>query len=251
MSRSKILILTLALCALIGGYPQAQYGQDEGDLPDQNDVNPIVIALTRLDVNDLILDVNDQPLDVNDQTLELRYKVKNDSDHDIWVCDSVGFIEDEFEVFMEDDYQTLLIRRRLNVESLLIHYMRPEGWYTRLRAGKEHAKSLSINLPVHHHWIFMPRREKQGVMDARRLIVEIGYHTKDLAKMILDSKESDEDPNMIERVGIPYLIPLSEGEHFLRITVDGLLIPYEDVWTQDPHGKAKAEKESESIQARL
>jgi hypothetical protein len=244
MSRSKSLILTLTLCALIGGYPKAQSGQDNGDLPDQNDMDPILIALTRLDVNDLILDVNDQPLDVNDQTLELRYKVKNDSDHDIWVCDSVGFIEDEFEVFMEDD-QTLLVRKRLDVPTFVVYYIWPEGQYSRLRAGEERVKSLSINLPVHHHWMFMPRLEKQGVIYARRLVLEIGYHTKDLAQIILDLKGSGDDPNKYNKAIISYLHSANEGEHVLRITVDGLLIPYEDVWTQDAHGKAKAEKESE------
>jgi hypothetical protein len=202
-------------------------GGMEKNVADQNDVDSVIIALTQLDVNDLILDTNDQTLDVNVPTLELRYKIINNSDQDVWICDSVEWIEDEFEMYLEDDDQILLIRRRLNVPSLLIHYIRPEGWYTHLRAGKEHDKSFSINLPVHNNWIFEPRLEKQGIMDARRLIVEIGYHTKNLAKMILDSQESDEDPNMIEKIGIPYLIPLGEGEHVLRITVNGVLIPYE------------------------
>lgn len=248
MSRSKSFILTLALCALIGGYPRAQSGQDEGDLSDQNDVDSIVIALTRLDVNDLILDVNDQTLDVNDQTLELRYKVKNDSDQDIWVCDGVGCVEGDFEVYLEDD-QTLLIRKRLDVQTFVVYYIWPEGQYSRLRAGEEQAKSLSINLPVRHRCMFMPRLEKQGVIYVRRLVVEIGYHTKDLAQIILDLKCSDDDPNKYNKAIISYLHSANEGEQVLRITVDGVLIPYEDVWTQYPHGKAKIEKESESIQA--
>lgn len=78
------LILTLAVCIAFVRYPETAYAQDEVILPDQNDVEPVMIALTRLDVNELILDVNDQLLDANDQTLELRYKIKNNSDHDIW-----------------------------------------------------------------------------------------------------------------------------------------------------------------------
>ncbi len=246
-------------------FPQSARGQDGNDVADQNDVDSVIIALTRLDVNDIILDVNDQIPDVNDQTedpngetlnieeptLELRWKIKNNSDHDVWICDSVGFIEDEFEVYLGEDDQTLLIHRRLDVPSLIIYYIWPEGWYTRLRAGEEQAKSLSINLPVHHHWMFMPRLEKQGVIYAQRLIVEIGYHTKNLAQMILDFQESDEDPNMFEKAGISYLSPLNEGEHVLRITVDGVLIPYEDVWVQDPHGNADAMEQSEPREAQL
>jgi hypothetical protein len=103
------------------------------------------------------------------------------------------------------------------------------GRYVRFRASEEWAKSLSITLPVHHHFLFIPRLEKQGVIYARRLIVEIGYHTKDLAQIILNLKDSDDDPNKYNKAVISYLHPANEGEHFLRITVDGVLIPYEDV----------------------
>lgn len=226
MSRSKSLILTLTLFALIGGYPKAEYGQDEGDLPDQNDVDSIVIALTHLDVND--------------QTLELSYKIKNDSNQDIWVCDGVGWVEDEFEVYLEDD-QTLLIRRRLDVPTFVVYYIWPEGQYSRLRAGEERAKSLSINLPVHHHWMFIPRLEKQGVIYARRLVVEIGYHTKDLAQIILDLKGSDDDPNLYNEAEISYLHSANEGEHVLRITVDGVLVTYEEMPVEYTQVKGEGE----------
>ena len=215
------LILTLTLWILLVKCPEAAHGQGEGDLPDQNDVDSIVIALTHLDVND-------QTPDVNDQTLELCYKVKNGSDQDIWVCDGVGWVEDEFEVYLEED-QTLLIRKRLDVPTFIVYYIWPEGQYSRLRAGDERAKSLSINLPVHHHWMFMPRLEKQGVIYARRLVVEIGYHTKDLAQIILDLKDSDDDPNLYNTAIISYLHSANEEEQVLRITVDGVLIPYEDI----------------------
>jgi hypothetical protein len=238
-------------------FSQSAYGQEGEDVADQNDVNSVIIALTRLDVNDLILDVNDQILDVNEQatdandqaldvnipTLELRYKIINNSSNDIWVCNSVGFIDDEFEVFMED-YQSLLIRRRLDVLALVIYYIWPEGQYVRLRAGKEMVKSLSITLPVHNHWIFVPRLERRGVTYARRLVLEIGYHTKDLAQIILDLKASNDDPNLYDKAIISYLHSANEGEHVLSVTVDGVLIPYEDMWMQDPHGSADAIEQS-------
>ena len=44
---------------------------------------------------------------VDDQTLELGWKIVNNSDHDVWVCDSIdthpGF--PDFEVFMARDNQ--------------------------------------------------------------------------------------------------------------------------------------------------
>lgn len=236
-----ILLIALTVSVLLVMLPQSARGLDGDGVFDPNDVDSVIIALTRLDVNDMICDVNDSIIDVNDQvldvnipTLELRYKIVNNSSNDIWVCDSVGFIEDEFEVFMEDD-QTLLIRRRLDVLSLVIYYIWPEGQYVRLRVGEEMFKSLSITLPVHHHWMFMPRLEKQGVVYARRLILEIGYHIKDLAQIILDLKNSDDDPNLYNTAIISYLHSANEGEQVLRVSVDGVHIPYEDKWVQEPH----------------
>ena len=235
-----ILFIALMVGVLLVMFPQSSYGQDGEDVTDQNDVDSVLIALTRLDVNDLIVDVNEQIPDVNEQlpdpnsetfntaepTLELRWKIKNNFDQDVWICDSVGWVEDEFEVYLEDD-QTLLIRRRLDVLSLVVYYIWPEGQYVRLRAGEEMVKSLSITLPVHNNWMFIPKLEKQGVVYARRLVVEIGYHTKDLAQIILNLKDSNDDPNLYNKAIISYLHSANEGEHVLRITVDGVLIPYE------------------------
>lgn len=246
MSGSKSLILTLTLCALIGGYQQVQYGQDEGDLQDQNDVDPIVIALTRLDVNDLILDVNDQPLDVNDQTLELSYKIKNDSEHDIWICKDIKIYETGYdeEVYLDDDDETLVIRRRIDVPTYVVWMFQPVSTYLRLSVGEDWAEALSLNLPVHSVRLFKPKWPERGIKYARRLVVEIGYYTKDLPPEV-SRWEPYPDPNAVEEVIMDYYDSAKEGEHVLRITVDGVLIPYEEVWTQDPHGKAKAEKESE------
>lgn len=242
MNRSKSLILTLALCILIGGYPKAQYGQDEGDLPDQNDVDSIVIALTHLDVNDLILDVNDQTPDVNNQTLELHWKVKNDSDQDVWLCTSVGWYEDSFEVYMDEDNKTLVIRRRLDVRTWGVYYIWPSGWYVRFRPGEERVESLSLTLPIRHSRMFTKYVPlKKGITYARRLVFEIGYHTKDLAQIILDLKGSDDDPNLYSNAEISYLHSANEGEYVLRITVDGVLIPYEEVPAEYTQAKEEYE----------
>jgi hypothetical protein len=236
MNRMKCLITALSFCVLSAMFLQSSFGQDVNDVADQNDVDEVIIALTRLDVNDLILDANDQIPDANVPTLELRYKIINNYDQDVWICDSVGFTEDEFEVFMEDD-QTLIIRRRLDVPTIPSFYIWPEGHYVRLRSGEEMVRSLSITLPVHNHWIFWPRGN-QDVIYAQRLVLEIGYHTKDLAQIILDLKDSDDDPNLYNTAIISYLHLANEREHVLRVTVDGVLIPYEDTWVKDPHGNA-------------
>jgi hypothetical protein len=241
MNKSVTIILALSLILILTvgtsfvRYPKTAYAQDEDVLPDQNDVESVIIALTHLDVNDLILDVNDQPLDVNDQTLELRWKIKNDSDQDVWVCNGVGWIgaDDNFlfgyEAYLENN-NTLVIRRRLDVQTFVDFYIWPEGRYIRLRAGQERSESLSLKLPVRHRRLFTAALEKPGVINCRCLVIEIGYHTKDLAQIILDSKNSPEDPNVYTKAIITPLGSLYKGESVLRITVDGVHIPYEEMW---------------------
>jgi hypothetical protein len=240
------LILTLSLFVLLAKCPQAECGQDSGDLPDQNDVEPVMIALTRLDVNDYapdandqsvdvndqILDVNEQGLDVNDQILELVYRIMNRSSHDIWVCNSMGFIEDSSEVYLAEDGLTLMIRKRLDVPTYVMWYKTPVGRYVRLRAGEDLYQTLSLTLPVRHNWVFVPRPEKPGIVYARCLVLDIGYHAKDLPRMVMLSEQRYPDPNMVEEVVMNYEDPAREGEHVLQITVDGVFIPYEDVWAE-------------------
>jgi hypothetical protein len=125
----------------------------------------------------------------------------------------------------------LLIRRRLDVPTFVVYYIWPEGRYVRLRAGKERAESLSLKLPVRHRRLFTAALEKPGVIHCRRLVIEIGYYTKDLAQIILDSKNSPEDPNLYSEAIITPLGSLYQGESALRITVDGVYIPYEEAWT--------------------
>lgn len=245
------LILTLTLWISLVRCPEAAHGQDGGDLPDQNDVGPIMIALTRLDVNDLIIDVNDQTLDVNDQTLELRWKIRNDSDQDVWICSGVGWVAYgdptglDYEAYFDED-QTFVIRRRLDVPTLVVYYIWPEGLYVRLRTGEELTESLLLTLPVRPCRMFItpPDPTKLGSLYvARRLVLEVGYHTKDLAQMIFDFEGSTEDPNGYEEAIVPYLSSLNEGENVLRITVDGVHIPYEELWAGYTRAKGKADKQ--------
>jgi len=244
------LILTLTVWISLVRCPEAAHGQDGGDLADQNDVDTVMIALTRLDVNDLILDVNDQALDVNDQTLELRYRIINRSDHDVWICESVDYLLEygvdflleyssgsglDYEAYFEEKDQEFLIRRRLDFPIYAIfEYMQPGALYVRLRAGEERVESLSLTLPVRPRCVLFPDLSKGGIKYARRLVVEIGYHTKDLAQIILDLKGSNADPNQYDEVVMSLMSSVRKGEHVLRIKVDGVLIPYEDIPVQYP-----------------
>ncbi len=224
------LILTLTVYISFVRNPVTVYAQDGDELPDQNDVEPVIIALTRLEVNDLILDFNDQSLEVNDLTLELRYKVRNNSDQDIWVCNGVGWVQYDddtldYEAYYEEESQTIVIRRRLDVPLFVVYYIWPQGRYVRLRAGEERSESLSLKIPVRHNWLFKPILEKPGIIFARRLVIEIGYLTKDLLS-IKDVYVKGPDEVIISALDAGIFI----GEHILMATVDGVHIPYEELW---------------------
>ena len=232
------LILALTVCTSLVRYQEAIYAQDGDVLPDQNDVEPVMIALTRLDVNDLIPDVKNQIPDINDQTLELRYKIMNNSKQDIWVCNGVGWVEADdasrldYEAYLEEN-NTLVIRKRLDVPTYIIYYIWPQGRYVRLRAGEERSESLSLRLPVRHNRLFIPALEKPGIIYSRHLVIEIGYLTKNLLaiegvcmkwpnEIIISALDAD----------------IYRGEHVLKITVDGVLIPYEEMWVGYSHTKS-------------
>jgi hypothetical protein len=206
---------------------------DGGDPADQNDVDAVTIALTRLDVNDIAVDVNDQ-------TLELRWTIRNDSNQDIWVCNDVGWDQKPFEILLAyDDFQayeeflaegdqTLVMRRRLDVQVYGMPAVWPEHTFVRLRAGEKSTESFSLSLPVRPYRLFFQRPMKRGITYLQRLVFEIGYHTKDLPRVVYLAEELYPDPNSVDKVEMSHLDPANWGEHILRITVDGVLIPYEE-----------------------
>ena len=76
----------------------------------------------------------------------------------------------------------------------------------------------------------------------RRLVVEIGYHTKDLPREV-SRWEPYPDPNTVEEVVVDYYDSAKEGEHVLRIMVDGAHIPYEELKAEPVNTKDEGEDE--------
>lgn len=231
------LILTLTAWISLVRCPEAAHGQDSEDLPDKNDVETVMIALTRLDVND-------QTPDVNDRALKLRWRIMNDFEHDIWICIEIpvyGTGYDE-EVYLDDDNETLVIRRRTDVPTYVMWMFQPVSTYIRLRAGEDWTETLLLTLPVHSARLFKPKFPERGIKYARRLIVEIGYYTKDLPREMW-RWEPYPDPNTVEEVIMDYYDSAKEGEHVLRITVDGVLIPYEEVMAEPINTEGEGEYE--------
>ncbi len=203
-------------------------------------------------------------LDLSDKVLRLSYEIRNDTKHDIWTFEGVGGYDIGAEVFMEEDNQTLLLRCRLDIPTQPgIETPSFDGRYIHLAPGRSLSESVSLPIPVRPYYGFRAWSEEPGILYAKRLAFEIGYYVGDLREIIRSRlvKEKMSDPKKSraypdnsnkliewfagkgvltfnemneglrsrdEEVLIPYTDRLLKGEQPLRITIDGLRIPYEE-----------------------
>lgn len=204
--------------------------------------------------------------DVIDTNLKMYYKIINNTDHDVWICDNY------VDTFMETDNKTLVIRTRYNLsnEGIIWEFPFPRFRYSRLSPGNEKNESISLSFPVKPHALF--KTSRGNAESAQRLAVEIGYYDEDLRKLILDIVEMAEklncdgsaispwEPNSTlglyyrffggmeiagffnsegstyfrdsvtsdsDEIIAPYLKQTLHGEKVLRIEIDNVSIPYE------------------------
>ncbi len=199
-----ILFVALMAGVLLVMFPQSSNGQDGEDVTDQNDVDSVIIALTRLDVNDT--------------NLELSYKIKNNTDHDVWICDSVN-IERKFniDVYLAEDAKTLVIMKCIGIVSEFWSIDRYRGSrHVRLRPAQEYSESLSVDVPVGPSVLYADKRA--NVEFASRLAIEIGFYNEDVLKLIRRIIEVAERFNYTD-VGVPDF-----ESDFMRCYFKGLLI---------------------------
>ena len=179
MNKMKCLIMALMLCVSLAIYTQAE----SGDYPDEEKEAGVTIVLTKFDVNDT--------------SLELGWKIKNDTDHDVWICASLKPGDSPvFEWFLDRDGRTFLIRRRFNLtieEGVIWEFPFYRSRYQRLRSGQEKAESLSIALPVRPRPVF--EHLTANAEYAERLAIEIGLYDEDLPGLIFDIVELAEKLN--------------------------------------------------------
>jgi hypothetical protein len=198
-------------------------------------------------------------LNIIDESFELRYEIRNRSDKDIWICKEVDIDNSrQFESYLAEDRQTLVIRRRLDVPIVGIFRDQPRGRYMRLRAGQIQTESLLLSLPVRRITVFNSRGHTNYTVYVKRLILEIGYYCGDLPAMVLHLLEGEEgairegrnnnldslrkylgsvsyfnaaneDLNFEsrdEQVIIPWSNQTLNGERLLQLELNGLHLPY-------------------------
>jgi hypothetical protein len=245
MSRNIYLMLALTLCVFSQRCAQAESVDDSNN----EDEKVVTIELTKLDVNDT--------------NLELSWKIKNNANHDVWICDDIIVETDpNFEVYLSEEEQSLIIRRRLDVPT--DSWVRANtGRYVLLRPGQERTESVSLTVPVEPYRVYATERAMH-LLHARRLVLEIGFYDEDLPKLIRDILEIADKLNCLEysehttdlfiyyfkgawiaqlfgglsgfeentykegneEINIPYTRQQLSGEQVLRIEVDGVDILY-------------------------
>ncbi|MBN2593841.1 MAG: hypothetical protein JXA81_10065 [Sedimentisphaerales bacterium] len=246
MKKSVSLIIMSAICVLFVKCIQADisddlYGERE---------SKVSIVLTKFDINDT--------------SLELGWKIINNSDHDVWICDGLH-PGDMTERFLDPDAETLVIRRRFNLPMKGTPISRFfQSSYIRLRSGQEKVDSIFLDVPVDLSRFF--GQSVGNSENAIRLALEIGFYNEDLPGMILQIVDVAEKINcdlgvsnlgIVEisnrffggwavakifeydddfresvtsgedEVRIPYVGQVLNGEQVLRIIIDNVSIPYE------------------------
>lgn len=141
------------------------------DAADPNTAGRATIMLTRFGITD--------------GAIQLEYHVRNESDHEIWICDSAYETGEQykvFEAFMDHRNHTFIIRKRLDVPMLnpIDWFFPPHGRYVRLGPGESRSESISHILPLYADTVYHDAREEQGVEYATRLLIEIGFYDEDL-----------------------------------------------------------------------
>jgi len=170
--------LMIALCTMIPLCVRADSGRDL----DGKDMAPEVRIVIH-------------GFEVSDSALELRYQIRNDSAHDVWVCEDlkVGSPWD-FDAYFVEETRTLMIRRRQDVPSDAEWYIPPEARYVRLVPGQLRTERLSLALPAHFRRVLWDGPAvKEGRARATRLVLEIGFYCGDLPSLIHNVLEEAEE----------------------------------------------------------
>lgn len=124
-------------------------------------------------------------LEITDASLGLSYTIKNESDHEVWICSEVCVTSIPYEMYLTHDQQTLLIRRRLEVPTFKVWARPPApGKYTRLRPGAVQPESLLIDLPARPTFLYAPQTTEVVAQTVRRVVLEIGYFDEDLPALL-------------------------------------------------------------------
>lgn len=166
MGRHMPILLLLSLCTLSGKHMKSE-------TPNGMVANCAGRAMT------IIV----HKLEVEQETLSLDFDIRNNSENDVWLCRSIYGMSG-FEVFLDEDGRTLMLRRRLDAPTNRTSYAQIYGRYVRLRPGETHRESVSLNLPVGPDALFADVLPGEGPQELKRLVLEVGFYAEDLPGLV-------------------------------------------------------------------
>jgi hypothetical protein len=216
MDAARRILKVLAICCLCNMASHAR-SADPVNGPDASKSPAVTLELTKLEVTD--------------SSLELSYRVRNSSNHEVWVCSDVGRIP--FELYLTHDRQTLLIRKHLSVPCYKIWHRPPApGKYVRLGAATAQSESLRIGLPAGGQFLYTSETTEVITQTVRCLVLEIGYYNEDLPALarsiceVADRFSAEGWRLYLDTVGVD---PNMWHTYFRGITARGALAGFEVV----------------------
>lgn len=177
---------------------------------------------------------------LTDTMLQLRYQIKNESDTDIWICESMDIWDPwDVEVYVGQDNRTLFVQRRLDVSMGNLRRNQPIGRYARVPRGRTRTEALSVSLPVGYQRVFFGDPGWQPPERATRVVVEIGYYEGNLPARVFQLLEEAERNAPERRVSLPVYetglrgmmggtLPFDESNRSLRARDEQVIIPWTD-----------------------
>ena len=186
-------------------------------------------------------------IELNNENLNINYEIRNNSQQEIWICDSIKALPrpiKDYEVFIDENDQTIIVRKRMDVPSSILYTLNPAGKYIRLCPGNKKSYSLLFPIPVNYVGIYMGMGRREDIIYATRLAIEIGYYVGDLPDLfyngaIEDEKKSRDTDSTLrssgtnellrqrnEEIFIPHAYQRFKGEKVLRTIIENQRIPY-------------------------
>ena len=179
--------------------------------------------------------------DANDKAVELRYRIANWSDHDVWICDGIEERDkvrpSNFEAYVDRDRRTLVIRKQIEVprETISPVPRSYRGRYGLVRPGEEQIRTLTLPVPVKRY--VMLASAGPDVDYVTRLVLRIGLYDEDLpgrVRSILSLAERLQCAQLtypeIGTANIDIYDRYFRGLHLSRAL--GGLAGFSDFWTQ-------------------
>ncbi len=248
VSWKTMLSILSCVCSLaFSGETDPSQGYDSNGSP------KVSIALTGFDVNDTNL------------KLAFRIKNTSETETWV-CSDINTYMPGDYDQFFVEETRTFVIRRRQDVPLAFRYPFHPTARYIRLSPGDKVSESLVVDLPVHNRVILSGGpTKKTGTDRATHLTLEIGYYAGDLPdtiRSILEEAEKYTGTITLENLPLleeyfPGVVLNSElggasgffgflnkdymdtgelfinypwrtlkGEQVLRLTIDGVDIPY-------------------------